>query len=192
MSLKERVSRWDEEASAALRGWGGNDALERITKLMAQSGDSWFICGGLFVVWFFARGSLQRVLAYWGLAIAGTAIFILGLKALIGRSRPKGNWGHVYRKFDPYSFPSGHAVRGGVIAGLALTTLPLPVAIALCVWAAWMALARVMSGVHYVSDVLAGSALGLTLGIVFGRSAEWAYRTLPILFDRSLWMAWLR
>ncbi len=191
-SLKEAVLRCDDLFSAKLRMWGETPVFERITKIISQSGDSWFVCGGLLVVWFFARGALQRVLAYWGLAIAGTAFFILALKACIGRVRPKGDWGKVYRKFDPYSFPSGHAVRGGVISGLAWVMSPPPIAIALSVWAVWMALARVMSGVHYVSDVIAGGALGLFLGLFFGWSAEWVYRTLPILFDRSLWLALFR
>lgn len=89
-SLKEAVLRCDDLFSAKLRMWGETPALERITKIISQSGDSWFVCGGLLVVWFFARGALQRVLAYWGLAIAGTAFFILALKACIGRVRPKG------------------------------------------------------------------------------------------------------
>lgn len=70
--------------------------------------------------------------------------------------------------------------------------LPLPAAMMLCVWAVWMAIARVMSGVHYVSDIIAGIALGLVLGLFFGHSAEWVYRAIPVLFDRGLWFELFR
>jgi undecaprenyl-diphosphatase len=71
---------------------------------------------------------------------------------------------------DPWSFPSGHtlhavaftAVVGADLPTLALLLLPFTLAVAL---------SRVVLGLHYPSDVVAGAALGLALaGVVLAIS----------------------
>ncbi len=37
------------------------------------------------------------------------AVIVLAIKFSIRRRRPEGEWGAMYRKTDPHSFPSGHA-----------------------------------------------------------------------------------
>jgi membrane-associated phospholipid phosphatase len=67
------------------------------------------------------------------------------------------------------SFPSGHAMASTVGYGtLLLVFMPLiprrwraPVVVAYFVWLSLMGLSRLSLGVHYVSDVLGGFALGL-------------------------------
>src|SRR5206468_9322298 len=68
------------------------------------------------------------------------------------------------------SFPSGHAQSATVAAGvLALLALPrlgragrVAVVAAAVLWVVLIGFARVSLGVHFVSDVLAGAALGVT------------------------------
>lgn len=63
------------------------------------------------------------------------------------------------------SFPSRHAACAAVIAVTALHALP-PLGIALLLVALLIALSRVLSGVHFLKDVLCGLLLGGIIGWV--------------------------
>jgi undecaprenyl-diphosphatase len=93
----------------------------------------------------------------------------LALKLLLRRSRPAGEWGAIYRKTDPHSFPSGHATRAALLLGLGYVLGPPWFAVLMLLYSPAMALARIAMGVHYLSDVLAGYALGLLLAVALGR-----------------------
>ncbi len=104
----------------------------------------------------------------WWAAVSLTAVVIgaavvLAIKFTFKRRRPEGEMGQIYRKTDPHSFPSGHAVRSLMLGVIAVGIAPTWLGILLIVWAPLVGIARVMIGVHYVSDVLAGWALGICL-----------------------------
>ena len=186
----KKISDFDQKISAALRISPQDGWLFKTAAFLAHSGDSWFWCGPLFVLWLFSTGEQERTTAYWGGAIAVTACFVFVLKRLIARARPEGEWGNVYRKTDPYSFPSGHAVRAGVILMLAFHTFTQPWLLAVfCVWALLMTLSRVATGVHYLMDVIAGVLLGLLIGHIWVLLQPWFYSTFPVLFNKSLWFS---
>jgi undecaprenyl-diphosphatase len=100
------------------------------------------------------------------ISIVVMAAIVLVLKFTIRRRRPEGEWGHFYRATDPHSFPSGHAVRVALIAVMATGMGPWWLALVLCIWAPLVILARVAMGVHYISDVVAGCALGVVAGLI--------------------------
>ena len=178
----------DEIISAALRIDDKNSFLFRIAAFFAHSGDSWLWCGVLFVLWLFSSGDKERIYAYWGGSIAVTALFVFFLKRIIARARPAGDWGNIYRKGDPYSFPSGHSVRGGLILVLAANTFNNPWIVCLfAIWAVLMVLSRVATGVHYFFDVLAGFFLGLLIGWFWVSIQPILFTKFPFLFDKSLW-----
>lgn len=184
----QKIIAADERISAGLRIRDKNSPAFRISAVLAHSGDSWLWCGVLFILWLFAEGERQRILAWWGGTLALTAVFVFLLKRLIARARPEGEWGGVYRRSDPYSFPSGHAVRAGLIVVLAFHTFHHPLILAgICIWAVLMTLSRVSSGVHYLLDVCAGFLLGLLIGQLWMLAQPWFFRTFAVLFDRSLW-----
>jgi undecaprenyl-diphosphatase len=143
--------------------------VRSLAGLLAHSGDSWFWIVGLAALWatrmpyWHARARLML------LGIIVTALVVLGLKFTVRRKRPEGTWGGIYRKSDPHSFPSGHAARATMLAVLALGVGPAWFGVALLVWAPLVASARVVMGVHYLSDVLAGMGLGIALGLLFLR-----------------------
>lgn len=132
-----------------------------LAAILAHSGDSWFWGVGLVLTWWLAedpwKGWAVRVLG----SIAGLAILVMALKLTIRRARPEGEWGAIYRRTDPHSFPSGHAARAVMLAVLVLGWGPSWLAPWLIVWAPLVALSRVAMGLHYLSDVLAGVVIGL-------------------------------
>ena len=182
------LSAADKRLSESLRIRDTKSPRFRIAAVLAHSGDSWFWCGALFCLWLFASGERERTLAYWGGSIALTALLVFVLKRVIARTRPEGDWGGIYRKTDPYSFPSGHAVRAGLILILAFHTFSQPLILTLfCIWAVLMILSRVATGIHYFFDILAGFLMGLLIGELWILAQPWFFRTFAVLFDKSSW-----
>ena len=158
---EEFDSRW----SARLRVAEKPGILRTMAMVFAHSGDSWFWLIGLGMLWAFGNPAYQDLTVRFIVAILVLAVLVMTTKFTIRRSRPEGDWGAVYRKTDPHSFPSGHAARAALIAMLALFCCPLPVGLALTLWALLVSLARIAMGVHYPSDILAGALLGLIFGV---------------------------
>ena len=161
-----RLLELDARLSARLRVAERPGVLRTVAAVLAHSGDSWFWWAALaLLAW---RGD-----AFWRpwaltvlICILVMAVIVLGVKFTIRRRRPEGEWGQFYRSTDPHSFPSGHAVRAVLIAVLAIGMGPWWLAVILCIWAPLVVLARVAMGVHYLSDVVAGAALGLIAGLI--------------------------
>jgi len=121
----------------------------------------------------------QRGLALaWVLAIAGNGVLNQSLKQLIGRVRPLDPAGAL--PAQGLSFPSGHSsgavVAYGMLAYLSLRLLPkpwhLPVLVAALVLAFTVGISRLVLGVHFASDVVAGIASGSAWLALIITSAE--------------------
>lgn len=142
----------------------------------------WFMGGMLLVVAMVNTGSLEwyrewdaaAVLLSGGILVPWALTLLI--EYLFGRSRPfqrEGRKALIDMAIVTPSFPSGHATISfsmcAIIAQLQPEMLPLFLAAATVV-----AVSRVAAGVHFVSDILAGAAIGWFVGGV-------AY-LLPILF----------
>lgn len=162
----QKIDELDDRLSRLSR-LGVNGRLTRtLAAILAHSGDSWFWLLGLILLWW--QGTdywKERALAL-GVGILVTAVIVMAIKFTVRRSRPEGEWGQIYRSTDPHSFPSGHAARSMMLAVMALGLGPLWFGLLLLTWAPMVSLARVMLGVHYPSDVIAGMGLGAILGVV--------------------------
>ncbi len=150
--------------------------------ILAHSGDSWLWAIGAGLVWLFGPPFWHRSAAILGISIVIQALFVFGLKGLIHRRRPEGNWGGIYRQYDPHSFPSGHATRAILLAVMAVGIGPGWFGVALSIWAPLVCLSRVMTGVHYISDILGGAALGLLMGLLMLDLSPLWVQWLPFLF----------
>jgi len=151
-------------------------ALRAIAVFFAHSGDSWFWAIALFAVWISGDSSWKEWAVVEFACISLLVVLVLVIKFRVRRRRPEGEWGRIYRNTDPHSFPSGHAARSFLIALIATALAPAWLAIALWIWAPLVGLARVAMGVHYVSDVVAGAALGILTALI-------GLRIYPPLFD---------
>lgn len=153
--------RWTAKLSVAERP----GPLRTLATLLAHSGDSWFWLAALIILAVARNDAWRRWSVQVGLIIVTAAVLVLAIKFTVRRRRPEGEWGGIYRRTDPHSFPSGHAVRSMLLATLAVGWGPGWLALALAVWAPLVMLARVAMGVHYLSDVVAGALLGLLLAL---------------------------
>jgi membrane-associated phospholipid phosphatase len=117
------------------------------------------------VLWRRGEGAWIAVLA----GVPAAMLLNVGIKHLVQRARPVVSEPLLH--LSTYSFPSGHAAGATALYAflaawcLAHTRQPrlrfavIAAAIGLSVW---VDLSRVYLGVHYLSDVLAGSVLGVT------------------------------
>jgi undecaprenyl-diphosphatase len=153
-----------------------------IAAFLAHSGDSWFWLAGLLIIWLFNQGTLHTIAAFYGLAILVLAGIVLGIKFIVRRRRPAGEWGAIYRNTDPHSFPSGHAARAILLAVLSWALGLQPLAWILTLWVPLVSLARVSMGVHYLIDVIAGWLLGFLMSIVMLIAQPLLYSFFPTIF----------
>jgi len=154
----------DERLSARLRVAEKPGLLRTAAVLLGHSGDSWFWIAGLAILYFTGPEYWKARALALAVGIVITALAVMAIKFTVRRKRPEGELGKIYRKTDPHSFPSGHAARAVMLAGVAIGLGPAWLGILLVVWAIAVVLARVMMGVHYLSDVLAGALLGGLMG----------------------------
>lgn len=109
------------------------------------------------------------------LPLAAVYITITVAQRLIHRPRPDSQKSAKARYkmwWRTYSFPSGHATMSACATTLLVTLPYYPephtatlVAVALGSLTLLIALSRVMVGVHYVSDILAGLCIGVLAGL---------------------------
>ena len=107
-------------------------------------------------------------------AVVPAAAFVVGtaLRAAIDRPRPYTKYGFAPlfpKDKTGQSMPSRHCFSAAAIAAAVWYVLP-PLGTVLAVLAVVIAVSRVITGVHFVSDVLAGLAFGLVFAVA-GRAA---------------------
>lgn len=161
-----RFSAFDRRATEYLRLAEHSPFLRFGCAILAHSGDSWFWLIGLALLWQVGGPFWRSRVVAMLIGIAVTALVVMIIKFTVRRRRPEGSWGRIYRSTDPHSFPSGHAARATMLAVLALGMGPLYFALIITAWAPLVGLARVVMGVHYFSDIAAGTVLGVFLGAI--------------------------
>jgi undecaprenyl-diphosphatase len=131
-----------------------------------RGGDGWLWYAMGLIVALFGGADRIRPLASAFLAVSlGIAVF-LKLKRAIGRRRPCTMEPHCWATLlppDQFSFPSGHTITAFAVA-LALGSYYPSMLPGLLFCAASVAASRILLGMHFLTDVLAGAALGAALG----------------------------
>ena len=158
-SLQDADRRWTNKLCIA----NNPGPLRALSSFLAHSGDSWFWGIGLACIWQWGNPDWKQWALVLFVAIFVTATLVMTLKFSIRRRRPSGDWGKLYRRTDPHSFPSGHATRAGMLLGMMLLLGPDWIRVTMVIYSPLMALARISMGLHYLSDVIAGFSLGLIL-----------------------------
>ncbi len=153
--LMQRMNRW--RAPRWIRVW-----MITATRL----GDGWIWYGfGLILVAFGGPNRFSAVGAASSAAILGILVFKV-LKRLSQRPRPCQIEPHCWARVlppDQFSFPSGHTMTAFSIAIVVSYFYP-PLEGALSFAALSIAVSRIVLGMHFLSDVLAGIVLGVALG----------------------------
>ena len=142
--------------------------LTQSARLVSHSGDGWLY--GFFGVSMLMLGDSHSILVL----KAGLVAFLIELpcfmllKAMIKRDRPfirVSESSSVITPADKFSMPSGHTTAAFLMAALIGYFFGVFLLVVYC-WAALIGLSRVVLGVHYPSDILAGAALGTSCAVL--------------------------
>ena len=153
--LMRRVHRW--HPPLWMRWWMLGSSL---------LGDGW-VWYGLAVIILFGGGQARFVTVGSSALAAGSGIVLVrALKRISGRKRSCALEPHCWAKVlppDQYSFPSGHTITAFAIIVPLSIYYPHPLHV-LIFLAVSIVVSRILLGMHFLSDVLAGALLGAGLG----------------------------
>ena len=140
--------------------------VRQLFSLISRLGDySFWVVMGAAVFALQGVASLPAIIVMASIAGIGILIYKFLKKRLV-RERPYINHGDILcgtAPLDRYSFPSGHTLHAASLAIMLTHFEPLlaPVVIP---FAILVAASRVVLGLHYPSDVIAGALIGAALG----------------------------
>jgi undecaprenyl-diphosphatase len=144
------------------------NAARRLFSFVSRLGDGgyWFLVAAVCVAWR-GQAALPFILQAALTASLGVWLYKL-LKRRLVRERPFITNGQILcgaPPLDRYSFPSGHTLHAVSFTVLFTSFEPLML-FACAPFTLLVAASRVVLGLHYPSDVLAGAAIGAGLATV--------------------------
>lgn len=145
-----------------------NREVARVCRLISRTGDGpWYLLLAVALLrWEPVHGRAFFMTLLLAFALELPLYWLL--KNAIRRHRPL-NLPCFIVPSDRYSLPSGHTAAAFLVCGVVAFLYPLWLLPALC-WAALIGLSRVLLGVHYMTDIVAGALLGLGCANV---AVEW-------------------
>ena len=158
----ERLRLWDQALCIRFNGAVRVAPVRRAFRVVSRLGDGVFWYALMLAL--LATGGAAAFGAVGRMAGTGLACTLIykWLKAKTLRPRPFAVESAVRAEADPldqFSFPSGHTLHAVAFSIVAIAFYPL-LAWLLVPFTLLVAMSRVVLGLHYPSDVLAGAALG--------------------------------
>ena len=171
MSLADRIVAFDDAVDAAVDQWR-NPVLDAVAYRLSSAADHsllWQFAGAARAA---RRGGDARTAVRFAIAMGVESAVTNGLvKSVFRRVRPVDyaeiDFRHGLRRPITSSFPSGHATAAFCAATL-LGGGPVRYA-----GAAAVAATRVYVRLHHASDVIAGAALGVGMGLAMRPLVRW-------------------
>jgi undecaprenyl-diphosphatase len=169
------ITRRDHKLMRHINRWPAPRWIRLWALCATRGGDGWLWYGMAAVILLF--GGPQRLVALGAAGAAaalGIALF-LSLKKATGRKRPCTFEPHCWATLlppDQFSFPSGHTITAFAVA-LSLSRFYPDLAVGLLFCAISIAASRILLGMHFLSDVLAGAAIGAALAYAATSFALW-------------------
>lgn len=146
---------------------GARPWLSRPLIVVSRLGDGWAWGGLVFLLPLFDVRPPRRFLVGMALLAVLHVLLVALLKRHFMRRRPFECCVGVYahdRPLDRYSFPSGHVLHAVAFSTLASLVLGGPWTVLLWLFTGLLCASRMLLGLHFLSDVLAGALIGAAGG----------------------------
>ena len=165
--LDDRVASWGYDLgfeSAALRSFA---------TFYAAASSNWTVGALLLVVAAYVGWRRERRVALW-IVLSGVLVIAGNALVKLAFQRPRPVWDEAIYEIGGFSFPSGHAAGAGLFSTVAilltivLTHRGLRRRLLIAVWVLLglsIGADRIVLGVHFLSDVVAGLCLGTAVTI---------------------------
>jgi len=164
--VRSLITKGDHSVMRRANNWEAPRWVRLYVISSTRGGDGWlWYAMGLAILLFGGEARFQA-LGSAGVAAALSVLLFAWLKRLTGRRRPCQIAPHCWATLlppDQFSFPSGHTMTAFAVAiPLALFYPTLMIGLFFC--ALSIAMSRILLGMHFLSDVVAGALIGTGLG----------------------------
>ncbi|HUK30137.1 MAG TPA: phosphatase PAP2 family protein [Candidatus Acidoferrum sp.] len=171
-SVRSFIETRDDRLMRRLHHWQAPRWIRVWMIVATRLGDGW-LWYGLGIALLIAGGSKQlaAVESAGAAALTGVLLYV-SLKRVFRRRRPCDIEPHCWARVlppDQFSFPSGHAISAFSVA-IALSACYPAFLIPLLFAALSISVSRIVLGMHFLSDVIAGVSIGSVLGVLFFRA----------------------
>ena len=153
------IQRWDQKTSQLFLSHGYSRFQAKISRYISRTGDGpFYLLLGITLAWFDGSRGLN-FFQYALMAFAVELPVYWALKNSFKRERPR-NLPVFITPSDRYSLPSGHTAAAFLMAETIAVFYPMMLWLAF-IWAGFIGASRLLLGVHYLTDLIAGAVLGL-------------------------------
>jgi len=164
--MRSFITRGDYSVMHRANNWAAPRWVRLYVIGATRGGDGWLWYAMGLVILLFGGEERFAALGAAGVASVLSILLFLRLKRLTGRKRPCHIEPHCWAKLlppDQFSFPSGHTMTAFAVAiPLSLFYPGLTIGLLFC--ALSIAISRILLGMHFLSDVIAGALIGAGLG----------------------------
>jgi len=162
MDILNKLQYADVRAFSWLTSSIRNPRIFTLAKALSKSGDGYLHIGIPVLLLSLKADDFAQLCLVLALAVSIERAIYWILKNSLKRRRPQDyqpNFRSLITPSDQFSFPSGHS-SGAFLLATVLASSYSGTALVLYLWAISVALSRVVLGVHFPGDTIAGAIMG--------------------------------
>ncbi len=167
MNMLHAIHRLDLELLARIFSQGERRMVRPLARALSRSGDGYLHLLIPLLLWLLAVDDASRFAALLALALCLERGLYWTLKNSLRRRRPQESvpgFHSLVTAADKFSFPSGHSSAAFLLATALAVVYGGPF-VAMFLWAGAVALSRVLLGVHFPGDTIAGALIGCSTAL---------------------------
>lgn len=171
MEVRHFIESRDHRLMRRMNRWSAPTWVRMWMVAATRGGDGWLWYGLLATLLVFGGPERFRAVGAAVLAVGTGIALFLCLKRMAARRRPCHIEPHCWATLlppDQFSFPSGHTITAFAMALSVGAFYPALSPILLFI-AISIGISRIVLGMHFLSDVVAGAAIGSLLGYLASR-----------------------
>lgn len=162
MEMLSRLNHVDRRLFTRIFRQGERRAVIPLARALSRSGDVYLYLLVPLLLWLLQAPSFGDFFTLLLVAFALERTLYRSLKNTLKRPRPPNaipGFSSLIVTSDKFSFPSGHS-SGAFLLATALVVIYGGPVFAIYLWATGVAFSRVLLGVHFPGDILAGALMG--------------------------------